>query len=290
MKIPEISVIIPVYNAERYLRDSLNSLLQQTFEDWEAICVNDGSADSSAQILQEYAAKDNRFTVISEPNSGQSVARNKALELAKGKYVAFLDADDLLKENFLESLYNAAEATGADLAIASIQSEKVHKKTGKIVRKYRLRFEKQQIYTSAAELYNVLKLPRNCFIWNKLYRKAAYAGNMHFTPHEYFEDILFSHQIVAQTRKAVTVANACYIYVSNPQSTVNTMNPKKEQDYFKNSRLGLQIALQNGWNYRRFLRYYVPANEKKFTPLITIKDYGLFKAYYLFNWLLFTKS
>ena len=129
MKIPEISVIIPVYNAERYLRDSLNSLLQQTFEDWEAICVNDGSADSSAQILQEYAAKDNRFIIISEPNSGQSVARNKALELAKGKYVAFLDADDLLKENFLESLYNAAEATGADLAIASIQSEKVHKKT-----------------------------------------------------------------------------------------------------------------------------------------------------------------
>lgn len=79
--------------------------------------------------MQEYAAKDKRFIIISEPNSGQSVARNKALELAKGKYIAFLDADDLLKENFLEALYNAAEATNADMAIASIQIEKINKKT-----------------------------------------------------------------------------------------------------------------------------------------------------------------
>lgn len=288
MKIPIISVIIPVYNSERYLRDSLNSLLSQTFEDWEAICVNDGSTDSSGLILQEYAAKDKRFIIISEPNSGQSVARNKALELAKGKYIAFLDADDLLKENFLEALYNAAEATNADMAIASIQIEKISKKDGNLKRKYRLQFKEQKVYNSSAELYEALKLPRNCFIGYKLYRRTAY--NMHFSPHEYFEDVLFSHQIVAQTHKAVTVKDTCYTYVSNPQSTVNTMTPKKEQDYLKNSTFGLQIAVQNGWNYRRFLRYYVPANEKKFTPLITIKDYGLFKAYYLFNWLLFTKS
>ncbi len=288
MKTPIISVIIPVYNSERYLRDSLNSLLQQTFEDWEAICVNDGSTDSSGQILQEYAAKDNRFMIISEPNSGQSVARNTALAAAKGKYIAFVDADDRISDDFLEKLYNAVEATNADLAIASIQIEKISKKDGTLKRKYRLHFKEQKIYTSSAELYTVLKLPRNCFVWNKLYRKAAY--NMHFTPHECFEDILFSHQILAQTGKAVTVANTCYTYVCNPQSTVNTMNPKKEQDYLKNSALGLQIAVQNGWNYRRFLKYYKPLAEKKLLPFITIKDYGLFKAYYLFKCLLFIKN
>lgn len=288
MKSPAVSVIIPVYNTERYLHVSLDSLLKQTFEDWEAICVNDGSTDSSEQILQEYAAKDNRFMIISEPNSGQSVARNTALAAAKGKYIAFLDADDRISDNFLKILYDAAEATNADIAIASIQLEKISKKDGKLKHKYRLFFNEQKIYTSSAELYTALKLPRNCFIWNKLYRKTAY--KMHFSPHEYFEDILFSHQILAQTHKAVTVADACYTYVGNPQSTVNTMNPKKEQDYLKNSNLGLQIAVQNGWNYKSFLKYYKPLAEKKFTPFVTIKDYGLFKAYYLFKWLFFIKD
>lgn len=167
MKTPTISVIIPVYNSERYLRDSLNSLLQQTFKDWEAICVNDGSTDLSGQILQEYAAKDKRFMIISEPNSGQSVARNTALAAAKDKYIAFLDADDRISGNFLEKLYDAAEATNADMAIASIQLEKISKKDGKLKHKYRLHFKEQKVYTSSDGLYEALKLPRNCFVWNK---------------------------------------------------------------------------------------------------------------------------
>lgn len=124
MKNPAISVIIPVYNVERYLRNSLNSLFSQTFKDWEAICVNDGSTDMSEQILREFAAKDKRFTIISQSNSGQSVARNKALAVAKGKYIAFLDSDDIISNDFFEKLYNAAEQTGADMAIASIKREK----------------------------------------------------------------------------------------------------------------------------------------------------------------------
>ena len=135
------------------MRASLDSLLKQTFEDWEAICVNDGSTDSSEQILQEYAAKDNRFMIISESNSGQSVARNTALAAAKGKYIAFLDADDHISDNFLKILYDAAEATNADMAIASIQLEKISKKDGKLKHKYRLFFNEQKIYTSSAELY-----------------------------------------------------------------------------------------------------------------------------------------
>ena len=113
---------------------------------------------------------------------------------------------------------------------------------------------------------------------------------MHFSPHEYFEDILFSHQILAQTHKAVTVCDAFYFYVSNPDSTVNTMNAKKQKDYFNNKHAGLQIAIQNKWNYRRYLKYYVPVFQKKIAPFITVKNYGFFKAYYLFKWLLFIKK
>lgn len=288
MKNPAISVIIPVYNVEHYLRNSLNSLCSQTFKDWEAICVNDGSTDMSEQILREFAAKDKRFTIISQSNSGQSVARNKALAVAKGKYIAFLDSDDIISNDFFEKLYNAAEQTGADMAIASIKREKTRKHDGKLKRRWLLLFKEQKIYTSTAKIYTALKLPRNCFIWNKLYRKDAY--DMHFSPHEYFEDILFSHQILAQTRKAVTVCDAFYFYVSNPDSTVNTMNAKKQKDYFNNKYAGLQIAIQNKWNYRRYLKYYVPVFQKKIAPFITVKDYGFFKAYYLFKWLLFIKN
>ena len=288
MMIPEISVVVPVYNVETYLRRALDSLLAQTFGNWEAICVNDGSTDSSWQILQEYANKDKRFKIFSQPNEGVSIARNKALELSQGKYIAFLDSDDYISEGFLEGLYNAAEQTGADLAVASIKQEKIRKKDRKIVIKNRLLLTARKIYTSMAELYILLKLPRSCFVTNKLYRKSVY--DMHFVPHEYFEDILSSHQILAQTHKAVTVPEVFYYYRLNSASIVHTMNLKKEQDYLKNSNAGLEIAIQQGWNYKRLLKYYAAFSKKKIAPFITVKTYVGFKAYFLFNWVMFTKK
>lgn len=92
---PFFSIIIPVYNVALYLRECLDSVLAQTFTDWEAICVDDGSTDGSGAILDEYAAKDKRFRVIHQPNSGVSVARNKALEVSMGSYILFMDADDI---------------------------------------------------------------------------------------------------------------------------------------------------------------------------------------------------
>ena len=103
------SVIIPVYNVAPYLRECLDSVLAQTFTGWEAICVDDGSVDGSGAILDEYAAKDNRFKVIHQPNAGVAVARNKALDIAKGMYVAFLDADDFVLPNWLANIHAATE-------------------------------------------------------------------------------------------------------------------------------------------------------------------------------------
>ena len=93
---PKISVIIPVYNVEKYLRECLDSLLNQTFKDIEIICVNDGSTDGSLNILNEYASKDSRFIIINQNNQGLSAARNNGLNVAKGDYVAFLDSDDYI--------------------------------------------------------------------------------------------------------------------------------------------------------------------------------------------------
>lgn len=99
------SIIIPVYNVENYLRDCLDSVLSQSFSDWEAVCVNDGSTDHSLSILEEYASRDNRITVISQPNGGLSAARNTGLNAAKGDYVIFLDSDDWLEADALKTLY-----------------------------------------------------------------------------------------------------------------------------------------------------------------------------------------
>lgn len=100
---PFFSIIIPVYNIAPYLRECLDSVLAQTFPDWEAICVDDGSTDGSGAILDEYAKKDSRFRVIHQPNAGVSVARNMALDTARGKWFVFLDGDDILRNDGLET-------------------------------------------------------------------------------------------------------------------------------------------------------------------------------------------
>jgi len=114
---PKISVIVPVYNAEKYLKESLDSIVNQTLKEIEIICVNDGSTDSSLQILKQYAAKDNRITILSQPNSRLGATRNAGITVAKGKYITFLDADDFFELNMLEKGYEKADATNSDIVM-----------------------------------------------------------------------------------------------------------------------------------------------------------------------------
>ena len=117
---PFISIVIPVYNVAPYLRECLDSVLAQTFTDWEAICVDDGSTDASGAILDEYAAKDRRFKAIHQKNAGVSVARNVALDFARGEWLSFLDADDFLMSEALENLLAAAREKGASISIGNV--------------------------------------------------------------------------------------------------------------------------------------------------------------------------
>lgn len=114
---PQISVVVPVYNVEKYLRECLDSLANQTFEDFEVICVNDGSDDSSPDILEEYASEDERFKIVSQENKGLSGARNTGMNYIKGRYLLFLDSDDWLELNALELLYNHANALNSEMVI-----------------------------------------------------------------------------------------------------------------------------------------------------------------------------
>lgn len=113
----EISVIIPVYNAEKYLSESINSILNQTFTDIEVICVDDGSQDNSLNMLYEFEKKDNRIQVFHQENNGGGAARNFALPKAKGKYIYFMDADDIIELDAFEQFYNLAEEKNVDFII-----------------------------------------------------------------------------------------------------------------------------------------------------------------------------
>lgn len=114
---PEISVIIPVYNAELYIKKCLDSLSVQTMTAWEALCIDDGSPDNCGSILDEYATRDSRIRVIHQENGGVSTARNRGLDIAQGKYVMMVDPDDWIEPDFLETMYMTIERDGSDMAV-----------------------------------------------------------------------------------------------------------------------------------------------------------------------------
>ena len=113
----KISVVLPVYNVANYLRKCLDSLINQTFEDFEVICVNDGSTDLSLGILEGYALSDSRFKIISQKNQGLSGARNTGIQHIQGEYVLFVDSDDWLEDNALEELYNHVKGFNSDITM-----------------------------------------------------------------------------------------------------------------------------------------------------------------------------
>ena len=121
-KMPKVSIVIPVYNVEEYLRRCLDSVVNQTLRDIEIICINDGSTDNSSHILAEYQSKENRLRVISQKNGGQSKARNAGLEVATGEYIYFLDSDDYIKTYALEKLYTIAKTNNLIFYILTVKS------------------------------------------------------------------------------------------------------------------------------------------------------------------------
>lgn len=166
---PKVSVIIPVYNTEEYLRECLDSVVNQTLKEIEIICVDDGSTDSSLEILKEYAQKDNRFTIITQENLHAGVARNAGLAVAKGEYVSFLDSDDFFKENMLKTLFENSINNNCEIGICSgeklLYPDKIIQEMPWLQKK-----DTEQIIMPNEEedLFNLTS--PNC--WNKIFKKS----------------------------------------------------------------------------------------------------------------------
>ena len=168
----KVSVVMPIYNAYDYLRPAIDSVLAQTLTDIELICVDDGSTDNSLSILKEYQQQDERVRIIAENNAGPSLARNKGLQRARGKYVIFLDADDFYDYNLLESLYNLAEEESLDIAICKfdIYNSRKAKFEDNIRSDHGEIFDGGKV-VSKNDYPDVILSCTTGYVWNKLFRK-----------------------------------------------------------------------------------------------------------------------
>lgn len=212
----KVSVIVPVYNVEKYLKRCLDSLINQTLSDIDIICINDGSKDSSLQILEQYAQKDSRIVIYNQENSGPSVARNTGLEHASGEYIGFVDSDDWVDLDFYEKLYKSAKNNNADIAVADFIREHPNKKPK------RLKLKEEKIYTTPEDKFMICKVHREGCVWNKIYRtEFIHSINLKFVPKMYYEDRDFTIRSLYFSKKLVTTPNTYYRYFVNPKSIVN---------------------------------------------------------------------
>ncbi len=221
----KVSVIVPVYNTEKFLKRCLESLINQTLQDIEIICVNDGSDDSSSAILESFALKDSRIKIITQTNQGLSEARNNGIQLAQGEFIGFVDSDDWVSPDFFEKLYNAAAKYNAEIACTEA------KRTDGIKYSNFLRIKKEGIYSKTKDKYKACGFPRYCYVWNKIYRRdAILSANYPFPKGYTFEDMLWSHVIVDKLKTVVTVSGTYYFYFINPHSITGIFSEKTEKD------------------------------------------------------------
>lgn len=217
----KISIIIPVYNAEKYLHKCLNSLLNQTFTDWCAICINDGSTDGSEKILREFALKDKRFIVETQKNQGVSSARNRGLELAEGEYIMFMDNDDFLHPQAFEIAWQAIEKAQTDWVQFGAQDIEVG--ITPIYKKQKI--EDLQIVENFIEkFFQKTELFRPDFIraalWCKIYR-ASLAKSIKFKKIQPSEDELYNIEFLLKSKSYASIKNILYFYVQNPSSVLH---------------------------------------------------------------------
>lgn len=167
-----VSVIVPVYNAAKYLPQCLDSICNQTLQNIEIICVDDGSTDNSLEILERYAEKDSRFQLLQQKNAGAGVARNTGLNFAQGEYLSFLDADDFFELNMLEKAYLQCEKDGADFCVfRADQYDQENNIYMKIPWTIKRRYLPVQCPFTAETIYPYIFQIFNGWAWDKLYRK-----------------------------------------------------------------------------------------------------------------------
>lgn len=227
----KLSVIVPVYNVEQYIRPCVQSVYMQGLpeEEFELILVNDGTCDRSFEVIKDIISSHNNIVVLEQSNQGLSAARNFGLLRASGKYVLFLDSDDLLIDNTLSGLLALTNDDLVDLVIADfVKKDNSEIDFGRNIISMDYVTEKK----NASEYFLYDFNPRQCYVWRSIYRKGFLDDNkLRFVPDIYFEDVPFTTECLIKADKCVKTTLKFYIYRQRENSIVSSISLKKILDF-----------------------------------------------------------
>jgi hypothetical protein len=262
----KISVIVPIYKIEHYLPQCIQSIIQQSFEDFELVLVNDGSPDKCPDICDDYAKSDKRIKVVHKKNGGLLSARKAGLKAASGQYIAFVDGDDWVDKFYLDILYNLAEANTADLVVTGHFRE-FDGKIETIKPKYSAILEQEEIKNDLLPkvIYNgnFCEHEISTYVWNKLFKKELLEKVLYDVPNDIImgEDAAITYSYITNCKKLVISRLPLYYYRQRHDSIVKSIEDPSKEYY----RLGLLMNFLKtklkssipGKNLNRQLRYYL---------------------------------
>lgn len=217
-----VSIIIPIYNSEKYLRRCIDSVLWQTYLNWELLLVNDGSKDASLKICMEYAAKDSRIKLISKLNGGVSSARNKGIHLAQGEFICFIDSDDYIDKDMIMKLIIAMNESNTDIIICGIKriiktKEEIFISPSKIIH------DKKDICLFVADNYLKWLISSPC---GKLYKRSLLPANLFNEEFSLGEDLQFNIEYFERINSMTIIDEPLYCYTTNNSSLTHTYRKK----------------------------------------------------------------
>lgn len=254
----KVSVIVPVYNGEKYLTDCLNSIINQSLKDIEIIIVDDGSSDSSLSIINSFAESDNRITVLTQQNLFAGIARNNGFEKATGEYVAFFDCDDLFDENMLYEMYNKAKAVDADICVCS--AVKFNNENGEnIDYSYSLKandLPESDVFSSNDISDKIFNFTSPC-PWNKLFKTSFIkSANIKFQKTQRTNDLFFTYLSLASAKKITCVNKPFVKYRTQNKNSLQGSSSSLSLDFYT-ALYGLKKELQNRKIYTKFEKSFV---------------------------------
>lgn len=237
---PEVSIIIPVFNSENYIERCIKSVLCQTFKDIEIIIVNDGSTDKSLSICKKLAENDNKILIINQKNSGVSIARNKGLDCAEGKYISFIDSDDFVANDMIEFLVDNIKKYDSDIATCGI-CDCYAQSDGTIEKKYGKNKNQRGIIDCREAMQEIFINGKvSLFAYDKLYRREIF-DNLRFPEGKIYEDAAIMPMVIQKVKKIYYDFTPKYFYVKHKNSITSSKFKCQDMDIIKVSKKNFEF-------------------------------------------------